>query len=214
MGGHGRPTPLTPWTHCSERTESRKRADRTAKLGQNPPRAQTMHGPTYAGVRQKAASFTGDCPDFRGAVEIAPPTRIIAAKMGLSPLRRVKGTGPCFRPTLLSPNTISRRKMDQSPTGVRRRPRTCRCPRRSTRQARYAGRKTPSSCPRNRRGRTPHRSVWSVPRCPHPLPLSQRARRHRTVPHDPRRVGEVYLCTLSQTRALPVNPDAASAVTV
>ena len=38
---------------------------------------------------------------------------------GLSPWRHVKGTGSCFRPTLFSPNTISCRKMDQSPTGPR-----------------------------------------------------------------------------------------------
>ena len=29
-----------------------------------------------------------------------------------------KGTGPCFRPALLSSNTFSRRKMDQSPAGL------------------------------------------------------------------------------------------------
>ena len=42
---------------------------------------------------------------------------IVAAKMGLSPLAPQKGTGPCFRPRSFPRNTISRRKMDQSPTG-------------------------------------------------------------------------------------------------
>ena len=35
--------------------------------------------------------FAGDCPDFRGAVDVAVPTCLIAAKMGLSPLRCPNG---------------------------------------------------------------------------------------------------------------------------
>jgi hypothetical protein len=40
---------------------------------------------------------------------------LITVHRGLSPSRRGKGTGPCFRPTFFWQNVISRRKTDQSP---------------------------------------------------------------------------------------------------
>ena len=43
---------------------------------------------------EKKRLFTGDCPDFRGASRVALQTGAFAAKMGLSPLRRLAENGP------------------------------------------------------------------------------------------------------------------------
>ena len=89
----------------------------------------------------------GDCPDFRGTVDVVMRNALDRRENGTVPLvpregdrsmfsahrlfakhdrtpkngpvpdhRREKGTGPCFRLTVYSQNTIVRRKMDQSPT--------------------------------------------------------------------------------------------------
>ncbi len=74
--------------------------------------------PCAATYRRAAAGLPRGLSQFSRRDGQCSANQLLAAKMGLSPLRRVKGTGPCFRPTVCSQNTSVRRKMDQSPTMV------------------------------------------------------------------------------------------------
>ena len=44
--------------------------------------------PDALAITRVGATYTGDCPDFRGAADVALPVRVFAAKRGLSPSRR------------------------------------------------------------------------------------------------------------------------------
>ncbi len=82
------------------------------------PRIDRRSGDSFdadRGLKQRIVHRGGD-PNFRVARDVAVPTCLVAAKMGLSPLRRGKGIGPCFRPSVYPQNASIGRKMDQSPT--------------------------------------------------------------------------------------------------
>ena len=77
-------------------------------------------------TRFLAEKWTSPQPTARGLSQFSRRGGRAAAnphyrrENGTVPLAPRKGTGPCFRPTLFAPNTSSRRKMDQSPTGPHR----------------------------------------------------------------------------------------------
>ena len=77
-------------------------------------------------VPKGRSSFTGDGPDFAGAVRSMASdvrrygNRFVRRENEAVPLGCRKGVGPCFRPGVDTQKAIFRRKMHQSPTGRER----------------------------------------------------------------------------------------------